>query len=252
MLAARLAVRTRVARPASAGSPPPSPERTAPHCRCGAGRRQCHARGQRLASLLVSDTSQPWAGASSIQIIAAPSASHPARTASSPQLTTAGLPIGGIPTQGQPGLPGYVPNGPTHWYIESDASNPRTCPCSRPPVAKPDEPGNQHRNRQSQQCGKCQAFGDLDCLGICAPPRNPEVHISPAVRLGGDVEEVASVDSSRQHPQHRQQPGPAADPQAPVISARASRTQGQLRPGGLASTRVPSISSPRLRRYQAG
>src|SRR6266567_361134 len=63
---------------------------------------------------------------------------------------------------------------------------------------------------------------------ICAPPPNPEVHVSPGVRLGGDVKEVASVDSSCHHPQHRQQPDPAADAQAPgdqcprVAEGRAS------------------------------
>ena len=53
---------------------------------------------------------------------------------------------------------------------ESEACNPRTCPRScaepiaRPPAAKPDEPGNQHRNRQSQPCDNRQNYGDLDRL----------------------------------------------------------------------------------------
>jgi hypothetical protein len=104
---------------------------------------------------------------------------------------------------------------------ESDARNPRTCPRGRaepiapPPAAKPDEPGNQDWNRQSQQCDNRQHYGDLDCLRICAPPLNPEVLGSRGPRLGGDVKHVASEGSSCRHPQHRQQPGPAADAQAP-------------------------------------
>ncbi len=95
--------------------------------------------------------------------------------------------------------------------------HPGSCaePIARPPAAKPDEPGNQHRNRQSEPCDNCQNYGDLDCLRICAPPLDPEADVSPGVRLGGDVKAVASVDSSCHHPQHRQQPGPAADAQAP-------------------------------------
>jgi guanine deaminase len=49
-------------------------------------------------------------------------------------------------------------NGLAH---ESEACNPRACPrncaepIARPPAAKPDEPGNQHRNRQSQPYDNC-------------------------------------------------------------------------------------------------
>src|SRR5262249_23988990 len=62
---------------------------------------------------------------------------------------------------------------------ESEACNPRTVPrsCAEPiavpPAAKPDEPGNQHRNRQSQPYDSRQNYGDPDRLRICAPPEIP-------------------------------------------------------------------------------
>ena len=51
--------------------------------------------GFALGRLLAPGPSQRWAGPASIQVIAAPSATHAAQIPSSPQLTTAGLGIAG-------------------------------------------------------------------------------------------------------------------------------------------------------------
>lgn len=61
--------------------------------------------------LLVSGTSEQCPGPARIQVSTAPSTSHAAQIASSPQLTTAGLPIAGE-------FPGYSPQTPA-WYMSA-------------------------------------------------------------------------------------------------------------------------------------
>src|SRR5262249_8918681 len=73
---------------------------------------------------------------------------------------------------------------------ESGTCDPRACPGGHaepvawPPAAKPGEPGDKHRERESQPCPFGNGYDVLHGHGICAQPFDPGPagHVSPAER----------------------------------------------------------------------